>query len=209
VPLEPHSQWGPQPEQSAEHAPFELSHEPGSGESAAVGVHVPTLPPWLQDMHGALQLVLQHTLSTQWLLAHSPLVPHGWPLFFCALHIPLAQWSPVAHCPSFAHVVQQAAPLHAYGLQLTLVPLTQEPEPSQVSLVCTPIEQIDPHVVPAGAFAHEPLPSQRPVLPHGGLAPQPLLAGSPLGIARQRPLPTPFSASEHALHPPEQAVAQQ
>ena len=56
----------------------------------ATGLHVPTLPVWLQESQALPQAVLQHTPSTQLPLPHWLAALHTAPLVSFATQAPLA-----------------------------------------------------------------------------------------------------------------------
>ena len=57
----------------------------------ATGLHVPTLPAWLQESQAPVQAVLQHTPSTQLPLRHSLETVHVAGGDFFATHAPPPQ----------------------------------------------------------------------------------------------------------------------
>src|SRR5262245_24926331 len=112
----------------------------GSGLPMGTGKHMPSLPTWLQEVHRAVQAMLQQTPSTQWADVQSELSTQPAPSAFLILapQLSFAQiagaWQSV---PPTRQVVRQAgappAPVvsQMYGAQSTFAGMTQAPWPSQ------------------------------------------------------------------------------
>jgi hypothetical protein len=91
--LELHSSHAPAPLQnpSVPHVACAVdAHSASGSEPAAIGPQVPSAPePFLAAVHAwhnPLHVKLQHTLSTQWLFAHSPSPTHDVPSGFRPTH---------------------------------------------------------------------------------------------------------------------------
>jgi hypothetical protein len=127
---------------------------------------VPTLPGRLQASHAPpLQVVLQHTPSTQLPLPHSLAAPQVSPLAFTSVQAPALQKWPAVHWESVEQVVgQEAPPPHTNGAQegaptppaATAVQVPSRPGWLQVSQA--PAQAVSQQT----PSAHEPLPHWLP-----------------------------------------------
>ena len=111
--------------------------------------------------------------------------------------MPAAHLKPIAH--SVVQVFAQVLPsAHVYGEQLSTVPTTQAPSPSQVLCVCLPLVQVEPHALVDGASlqADALVPSQLP--PHSAGLPghaMRLPRGAPMTGAHLPAVPLSLHAS--------------
>ena len=121
----------------------------------------------VQAMHVPVHVVLQHTPSTQFALAHCGALAHAAPPGRSASHVPVArlQYAVLAQSASAAQPVAQAAALpHAKGAHDELELGRHWPDPLQVKKLNAPPEQAVAHAVPTGNSAQVPVPLHEPVV---------------------------------------------
>ena len=188
----------------------------GSAAPAAACRHRPGEPGKLQLRHAPVQLFSQHTPSTHrpdthWLAAAQmwpfcilPQLPVVTPLMVCDTH-----WNPSAQSWSVVQVLVHAELVQRKGEQSTSPDSRQVPCPSQVRGVFSdrPAHEEGAHTVFAGKSAHEPKPSQTPLLPHvvGALAAHADGSATPAGRGWQLPLEPVWA---HETQEPAQATLQ-
>ena len=95
-----------------------LPHSPAGSVRAASGVHVPTLPTWLQDWHAPPQPPSQHTPSAHAPEMHCVPAVQGSPFSLSAVQLPEMQRLPARQSASLPQVATQApAPSHTVAPQ--------------------------------------------------------------------------------------------
>jgi len=114
-------------------APWSLHMPAGSELPVATFVQVPRLPDRLQDWQAPLQAELQQTPWAQKPLLHCVLAEQVAPLLDVP-HELEAQRLGVRHWVSTVHELKHLLPLQVYGLQASVLGVTQRPAPSQVEI---------------------------------------------------------------------------
>ena len=108
----------------------------------------------------------QHTLSTQWLLAHSSVAAHGWPFAFLP-QLPFRQACPATQSALLEQRLMQALFAQRKGSQFCIPGARQLPRPLQVPAVLrrSPLHAGMMQMVWGAKRAQPPMPSQAPVVP--------------------------------------------
>src|SRR5262245_20889270 len=136
---------------------------------AGTGVQDPFEPARSQAWQVPVQAELQHTLSAQNPVMHSPAALQAAPAGWRPAHFMVApsQKELAAHPLLFVHDVPQTAPAQTYGSHALVVPAWQVPMPSQVrtEVSVAPLQARAAHSVPAANSRQAPLPSQVPSRP--------------------------------------------
>ena len=163
-----------------------LMQSPLGSSPTGTGWQVPCLLATAHEVQGPQVTDAQQKPSVQLPLKHSVPATQAAPLAFRLVQTLAMQVKPLAQSPSPAQVVRQAAPPQENGAQLTGA-CTQAPAPLQLptGVNVDPLHDAVPQLVVGGPLRQAPLPSHRPLNPHGGFGAQPpcgSISSTPTGL---------------------------
>jgi hypothetical protein len=108
-----------------------------------IGEHVPRLALESHASHCPVQVVLQHTPSTQYPLVHWPGALQEPPFASCAVHTPAEHHAPCTQSPSTVQLPWQVVPLQPLAPQTCVCTAGHAPAPLQpAASVATPCVQL-------------------------------------------------------------------